>query len=307
MPWSAVPADVRSAIERIAGARVVRATSRPSGFSPGLAARLELGDGRRVFAKALSDARSAVTAGFHRREAYVAGSLPPNLPAPRLLGTHDENGWVALVFEYVAGHEPVQPWQPDELRRVLDALTALAARATPSPVALEPIAALPRLGGWSAIAADPRLRRRMAETAPEAIDRVDALSALETGWPAAVAGHTLVHGDAYPHNILLAPDRVVFVDWPHARVGCAYLDVLTTLSSAALSGCDPEPYLARHPLTRGVDPTAVDTVLAAHSGFLLLGALDEPPPMLCDIPVVKRALGRAALAWLLRRLAARPR
>lgn len=274
LPWRAVPVDVRRAIERIAGGRVVRATSQPSGFSPGLAARLELGDGRRVFVKALSDDRSAVNAGFHRREAYVAGSLPPDLPAPRLLGSHDDGGWVALVFEDVDGHHPAQPWHPDELDKVLDTLTTLAEHATPSPVELEPVAALPRLGGWTTVAADPHLRR------------------------------SLVHGDVYPHNILLTPDRVVLVDWPHAHVGRAYLDLLTALSSAALSGLDPEPYLARHPLAQGVDPAVIDTVLAAHTGFLLLGALDEPEPMLRGIPVVKRALGRAALGWLLRRLAA---
>lgn len=304
LPWRAVPVDVRRAIERIAGGRVVRATSQPSGFSPGLAARLELGDGRRVFAKALSDDRSAVNAGFHRREAYVAGSLPPDLPAPRLLGSHDDGGWVALVFEDVDGRQPAQPWHPDELDKVLDTLTTLAEHATPSPVELEPVAALPRLGGWTTVAADRHLRRRLVEVAPEAVRHVDMLSALESDWPAAVAGRSLVHGDVYPHNILLTPDRVVLVDWPHAHVGRAYLDLLTALSSAALSGLDPEPYLARHPLAHGVDPAVIDTVLAAHTGFLLLGALDEPEPMLRGIPVVKRALGRAALGWLLRRLAA---
>ena len=53
LPWEALPGEVRDAIERELGSRVVRAVTQPGGFSPGVAARLELEDGGRVFVKAV--------------------------------------------------------------------------------------------------------------------------------------------------------------------------------------------------------------------------------------------------------------
>jgi thiamine kinase-like enzyme len=51
---------------------------------------------------------------------------------------------------------------------------------------------------------------------------------------AQVTGTTLLHGDLYPFNLLLTPDRVVVIDWPHAWTGAPFCDVVTLLSSARL-------------------------------------------------------------------------
>jgi len=51
-----------------------------------------------------------------------------------LLWSYDEGGWVAMIFEYVDGRPPAQPWKGDELDRVSDALVALSATLTPSPL-----------------------------------------------------------------------------------------------------------------------------------------------------------------------------
>ena len=53
VPWDRLPSEIRVVIEQRLGATVTRAATSPGGFSPGLAARLELEDGRRVFAKAV--------------------------------------------------------------------------------------------------------------------------------------------------------------------------------------------------------------------------------------------------------------
>jgi hypothetical protein len=50
-----VPAAVRHAIEQRVGGSVMQASTQPGGFSPGLAARLRLHDGRRFFVKAVSE------------------------------------------------------------------------------------------------------------------------------------------------------------------------------------------------------------------------------------------------------------
>lgn len=72
-----------------------------------------------------------------------------------------------------------------------------------------------------------------------AADHLDELAALESG--AQVSGSTLLHGDLYPFNLLLTPDRVVVIDCPHAWIGAPFCDLVTLLSSARLSGVDPQP------------------------------------------------------------------
>ena len=61
----------------------------------------------------------------------MAGQLPTPVPAPRLLWTFDDSQWVALVFEDIDGTTPVLPWRPDQLHRVLAALTDLRRRSHP--------------------------------------------------------------------------------------------------------------------------------------------------------------------------------
>ncbi len=89
--WGAVPESVRAGIGRICGAPVVRASSQPGGFSPGVAARLLCADGTRWFVKAVSAEANPVTPAMHRREAQILRALDPliaasQLPVPRLRG-----------------------------------------------------------------------------------------------------------------------------------------------------------------------------------------------------------------------------
>ncbi len=49
-------------------------------------------------------------------------SLPEGTPAPRLLGFFDQDGWVVLMFEDIAGHLQAQPWVAGELSLVLEAV-----------------------------------------------------------------------------------------------------------------------------------------------------------------------------------------
>jgi hypothetical protein len=83
--WRETPARVRAAIRSWLGAEVVDARSQPGGFSPGLAARLRLADGRRVFVKAIGAERTPLGPSSYRAEARITAALPPSVPAPRLL------------------------------------------------------------------------------------------------------------------------------------------------------------------------------------------------------------------------------
>ena len=137
LEWAEMPGRVRAAIERWLGGTVVDAVTQPTGFSPGVAARLLVDDGRRVFVKAVGPERNPDTPGMHRREARIMAAMPCAAPVPRLLWTYDEGdgGWVALVFEDVNGRHPTRPWRTDELDRVVAAMEDLSRLLTPSPMA----------------------------------------------------------------------------------------------------------------------------------------------------------------------------
>jgi len=300
LAWEALPCEVRAAIEQRLGAPVTRAATQPGGFSPGLAARLELEDGRRVFAKAVGPEPNPDSPEFHRQEVENAAALPPETPAPRFFFSVEHEGWVALVFEDVDGHEPELPWREDDLARVLDALTDLARALTPppldAPTAAEAYDEL--LHGWRTLAAEGA-----AGIDPWAARRLNELAELEARWGEAAAGGTLVHGDIRADNILLTAERVVFVDWPHACVGAAWLDLLLLLPSVAMQG-GPPPWevFEAHPLGQDAPPDAVVPVVAALAGFFVERARMPPPPGLSTLREFQRGQGVEALAWLRRSL-----
>jgi aminoglycoside phosphotransferase (APT) family kinase protein len=305
LPWSAVPATLRAEVERLVGGRVIRAVSQPGGFSPGVAARLKLSSGRRAFVKAVSDINPD-SPDIHRAEARIAAALPASAPAAQLLASLDTDGWVVLIFEDVDGRLPVQPWHPAELSRVLDAMADLAVTLTPAPIEAPPAATRFRyLGrGWQQLAAaasagdggleglDPWARTRMRD-----------LASLETDWAAAVEGSTLAHGDLRADNILLAQDRVVFVDWPWACIAQPWFDLVTMLPSVALNGGPPpESVLAAHPVARGADRDGVTAVVAALAGMWTYLGRQPDPPGLPTVRAFQRAHGEVALGWLKTRI-----
>jgi hypothetical protein len=277
--WDALEPALRADIERLAGDRIVDARSCPGGFSPGFASRLTVAGGGQVFVKAIDAGRWPHEVAAYRDEIRANAALAPTAPAPAFLGAIDDDRWVVLAFDHVDGTHPGAPWTPDDLDRVL---TTDLGRAHGLP------RDLPRLGGWATVDAD-RLD-------PWAAANLSTLVDLERRGLRAARGDALVHGDLYPHNILLTPDRVVVVDWPHARLGSPVVDLVTVLTSAAADGLDPERALRRH--AGHIPPADVDAVLAAHAGFLVSGGQATMPPGLEAIAAQKRRLGTAAVGWL---------
>ena len=110
--WGAAPVWLREEVEVRLGARVAGAVTQVGGLSPGVAARLRLVDGRRVFVKAVGPEPNPDSPGAHRAEARNMGLLPRSAPAPRLLWSLDRHGSVALAFEDVDGAHPALPWRP---------------------------------------------------------------------------------------------------------------------------------------------------------------------------------------------------
>jgi aminoglycoside phosphotransferase (APT) family kinase protein len=302
--WSELPIRVRSAIERLVGGRVgadpADVVNCTGGFSPGLASLLRLVDGRLVFVKAMNAGEWPDQVAAYRTEASIAVALPADAPAPAFLGSTDADGWVILGFEGIEAAQPAQPWQPAQLDQVAAAVARLAEAMTPSPIALP--REHPRLGGWADLASDGTRIRKLAELLPWAAGRLPELIALERAGLAAAQGHSLVHFDMYAHNILLTPRRVLFVDWPHARLGAPFVDLLLLLSTAAADGIDPEPLATSLRPTADVAPAVIDAVLAAHAGFCLAGGLEPVQQGLEPIYDAKLRIGFGALHWLRQRL-----
>jgi hypothetical protein len=303
--WDELPDRIQHAIEGKLGAGVVAATTQPGGFSPGLAARLSLADGRRVFVKAVSGSINPDSPGMHRREARIAAALPAAVPAPRFLDAYDDGDWIALIFEDIEGRTPEVPWRPAELERVLTAVTELSALLTPAPIAVERIG--DRMADvftrWRQLAADaaagnddlrgvdPWVRRHLPE-----------LVAQEMEAAAAVAGTTLLHTDIRADNILLTPTKVFFVDWPWAARGAAWIDLVFLLPSVAMQrGPKPWEIFDTQALSQGVSEDHVTVVLAALTGFFTWQSRQPTPPGLPTIRAFQRDQGVPALEWLKRR------
>jgi Ser/Thr protein kinase RdoA (MazF antagonist) len=194
------------------------------------------------------------------------------VPAPALLGSFEQDGWVALLFEDVDGSAPAQPWDPAELSRVLAALTELARSLTPSPIDAPSVTE--RFGGafrgWQRLADS-----RRAE------------------------GRTLAHADVRADNLLLTPSRVVLVDWPWACLSQPWLDLLALLPSVHMQGGPPpQAIFDDHPVARGAGQAAVTATLAALTGFFLHTGRQPAPPGLPTVRAFQLAQGRAALTWL---------
>ncbi len=301
LPWARVPEAVRAWAARLGGGppSVVRDVS--GGFSPGATSILMWSD-RALFVKAVGAELNPDSPGMHRREIVISTALPVSPRFPRLRETYDDGDWVALAFDVVDGRPPHHPWDPGELDTVLTALSAMHDDLTPSPApALETLADRGRrlFGGWAELAGR---ETTPPDLQPWTATHLPRLAELEAGWPAACSGSTLVHGDVRADNVLVAGDRVVFVDWPHGAVGNPAFDVIGWAPSVVLEGGPaPEELLAGHGPSRRVDPEAVTVLLCAIAGFFIGHSLRPPPPGLPTLRSFQAAQGQVALDWLQRR------
>jgi aminoglycoside phosphotransferase (APT) family kinase protein len=300
--WEDVPAPVRSAIEEACGSPVVTARTQPGGFSPGVAARVVCADQARYFIKTASGDVNPDTPRFHRREGEILAALDPvivarHLPIPRLHAVVERDPWTALILEDVAGRHPAEPWQPGELARVVAAVDQLAEVLTPSPIAA------PSVGdkfasdftGWRTLARssgsddlDPWSRAHLSD-----------LAALEATWAAHAAGDTLLHGDVRADNLLLTPDRVMVVDWPHACLGASVVDLVFFAPSVTMQdGPELDGLLALSSVGRDVDPQSLAAVVCAVAGYFTYRSRQPAPPGLPTVRAFQAAQGVIARRWL---------
>ena len=282
------------------GARVVEAVTQPQGFSPGLAARLRLADGSRLFLKAVHETANPDTPEIHRREARVLAAMPAEAPVPRLLWTYDERDWVALCLEDVDGRHPGEPWTDGDLTLVLASLRQMADSLTPSPIgSAEPAAAwfASTINGWR-----QALDRGEDRLDPWLLKNLPRLAELEALAPAAAAGDTLLNCDVRADNLLIAGDRVYFLDWPWARTGAWWIDVVGMAPSVAMQGGPPPDEVLTIIGADHVEADLLDPIVCSIAGFFSVRALEPPPPGIPTVRAFQAAQGRVAVRWLRERL-----
>lgn len=303
LEWDALPAHIVRTIDLALGDPVVATTTIHGGFSPGIACIARTLGGQEFFIKAACSIPSEQAPAFHRNEIRITSRFGPNVPAPKLIWSFDEGGpgWVVLVYEVVHGHNPVLPWRPRDVDLVIEALNQLATSLTPSPIPAGIVGNMTESGimgtdYWTRLALNP----------PETLDpwarrHLDALGGLEEQIDV-VAGDSLVHMDLRGDNLLLTEDRVVVVDWPHAKIGAAWVDAVSFAPSLAMQGGpDPEELIARVDVAREADPEAVTAVVASLAGYFTYHGSLPPLEGLPGLREFQEGQGAVARRWLAHR------
>ena len=297
--WNDLPGLIRDAIEERIGGRVVEAVTQAGGFSPGLAARLLLEDGRRIFVKAVSEAANPDSPAMHRREAEVVAAMPHGAPVPRLRWTYENEGWVVLGFEDIDCRHPRLPWQEDDLALVVRSLQEMSVLLTPSPLESDTAASRFAHGirGW-----ERALLRRETRLDTWAMRNLERLAELEGSAPSAVRGEALLHFDTRADNLLIADGRVYVVDWPSACIGAAWVDWVAMIPSVVMQGGPPPQAVLDRFEINDASSAEIDATLCSLAGYFVVRALDPPPPGLPTVRAFQAAQGKVALAWLRERL-----
>lgn len=291
--WETLPQDVQDAVAQRLGAPVVGWETQRGGFSPGLAERLTLADGRRLFAKIVDTEQQPSTATLHRREAEVLSVLPSSLPIAAPVDAFDAENHYVLVLEDIDGHHPAVA----DTTVVLDALKALATSSVPL--------GLPRARGE--FAADHGAWERLRSVPPTVADIHDVVIATAESLLEAVEGESLTHFDARADNMLIdTHGSVRIVDWPWVVVGAPWIDPLMYLVDVLVRDPDApvEAWLDHDALT-GAPDEHIDAVLAGIAGSWYECAEQPSPPGMPTLRDFQRREADAAILLLRRRWSAR--
>ncbi|MFA5884405.1 MAG: aminoglycoside phosphotransferase family protein [Acidimicrobiia bacterium] len=302
LAWTALPEAVRKDVAAVVGAgEVVRTTPVDGGFTPGFAGSVETPDGRRAFVKAMARSAHPGWVFLYEREADIAPHLPVGPPFPRLLAAVDDGDWLALVFDWIDGRPPSNPWTAHDLDRVLAASLAMGEALTPSPAEVPGAGVMwgPWFSHWGDIADDPE---RTAALGSRWALRLEELVALDDAWPAAIEGDSLVHLDLRADNLLLTDRDVYVVDWAFGARAAPWVDLVCLLPGvAAQGGPDPESVWRAHPWHGDAPRDAFDAFLAGWAGMLTYFSGAADGSLVPELRTLHAAQAHAARRWLAER------
>lgn len=256
--WSDLPRQVRDWVQDQLGATVESASSELSGYTPGFAARLRLGDGRRVFAKIAGWGKDWLLESY-ANEALKRRTLPAEVPAPELISAArtviNSSDWQLLIFVEIDGRPPHRPWTDTDLAIAVDAVETAAQALTPAPAGYEWEPFSEATGSLG-----PDKEHMIIERFG---DHADEVRELVTALPQHCNGSTLVHCDLRDDNMIIGADgRGWIVDWNFPALGKPFIDLVTLMMSARGDGHDVEAILAASPLTAAEDKESIDSLIA---------------------------------------------
>ena len=295
--WSDLPSEVRDWVQDQLGSAVVSATSELSGYTPGFAARLRLGDGRRVFAKIAGWGKDWLLESY-ANEALKRRTLPAGVPAPELIGEAttmiNSSDWQLLIFTEIDGRPPHRPWTDTDLAIAVQAVETAAQALTPAPDGYdwEPFS---EATGSLSPDKEQMIIERFGAHADEVRDLVVA-------FPHHCNGNTLVHCDLRDDNLIIGADgKGWIVDWNFPALGKPFIDLVTLLMSARGDGHDVEKILAVSPLTSAEDSEAIDSLIADLALYYAIASGGPEPDGSPHLREHQRWSGLVVADWLAER------
>ena len=211
---------------------------------------------------------------------------------PRVQGFDDDGVRPALAIEDLSDATWPPPWTAEGIASVLAALDAI--RGTPPPGYLQG-QDIDWGSNWQQVSEDPApfLRLRLCSAAWLESSLPTLIAAAE-GAP--IAGDSLVHLDVRSDNICFRDGRALLIDWNHAAIANADLDLAAWLPSLhAEGGPPPETIL----------PVAPE-LAAWVAGFFCSRAGGPDMPEAPHVRPLQRMQSRTALPWAARALGLPP-
>ncbi|MBX2798529.1 MAG: methyltransferase domain-containing protein [Myxococcales bacterium] len=277
-------AELRDRVREVLGHEVAQAEAVQGGYTPAQRWRVTLAEGGRAFVKV---GTTPYTAQALRAEIAAYERLAPGPQvAPGLLGHADHPTRPLLVLEDLSDARWPPPWQEGDLDRVRATVAAVEALPVSSwpPLDLAPLAS-----SWRRIEADPGpfLSTRMCSEAwlQAALPVLRAAEAR-----ADTAPQVVLHFDLRSDNLCVRGPAALLVDWNHAGLGPAGLDLAFMALSLRLEG---------GPLPDVFAPDVGDHVAWVAGHFAAAAGLPGIP----DAPRVRRFQSRQlriALPWAAR-------
>lgn len=274
---------LRAAVSEALGSAIVGHRDLHGGMSPGPAAALELADGRRVFAKAISSEVRAHNHMLLHRESAVLDALPKTVPAARRLATVEWGSWVALVTTWVDGTFN-GPWTDESIKAVVRACRIVGEHRAPN--VLRPVVErIFDFDGWERVLALGPADDWEAEYAGRAAEVV-------AGWERWTSGDALVHRDLRADNTAVdaKTGSATLLDWAYAAAGSPWLDLAQLAADIVGTGHIHGPQVATDRAYALIQMLPVDAArfVVAQSGVWRIRAATIPDTVMPMISTWRR-------------------